>query len=135
MRRAVVGTLGGLSNRLPPVQIPLGPHNDYRLKPDEIRKHINLRTKMIVICDPINPFGTIQSKQELIDIVNMARELDIITARQAVGDAEDQLKRTFQTNIFGMFYLTQAAMPHLRTGSAIINCTESPFHALFAVFS
>jgi aspartate/methionine/tyrosine aminotransferase len=61
-----------------PVQIPLGPHNDYRLKPDEIRKHINLRTKMIVICDPINPFGTIQSKQELIDIVNMARENDIL---------------------------------------------------------
>ncbi|MBW0007506.1 MAG: SDR family NAD(P)-dependent oxidoreductase, partial [Sphingomonas sp.] len=26
---------------------------------------------------------------------------------------EDQLKRTFQTNIFGMFFLTQAALPHL----------------------
>src|SRR5215210_6689822 len=37
---------------------------------------------------------------------------------------EDQLKRTFQTNIFGMFFMTQAAMPHLKTGSAIINCTS-----------
>jgi NAD(P)-dependent dehydrogenase (short-subunit alcohol dehydrogenase family) len=37
---------------------------------------------------------------------------------------EDQLKRTFQTNIFGMFFLTQAALPHLREGSAIINCTS-----------
>jgi NAD(P)-dependent dehydrogenase (short-subunit alcohol dehydrogenase family) len=26
---------------------------------------------------------------------------------------EEQLKRTFQTNIYGMFYLTQAAAPHL----------------------
>ena len=37
---------------------------------------------------------------------------------------EDQLKRTFQTNIFGMFFLTQAAMDHLGEGSAIINCTS-----------
>ena len=37
---------------------------------------------------------------------------------------EDQLRRTFQTNVFGMFFLTQAAMPHLKEGSAIINCTS-----------
>src|SRR3954468_10503408 len=37
---------------------------------------------------------------------------------------EDQLKRTFQTNIFGMFFLTQAALPHLKEGSAIVNCTS-----------
>ena len=37
---------------------------------------------------------------------------------------EDQLKRTFQTNIFSMFFLTQAALPHLKKGSAIINCTS-----------
>jgi NAD(P)-dependent dehydrogenase (short-subunit alcohol dehydrogenase family) len=37
---------------------------------------------------------------------------------------EDQLKRTFQTNIFGMFFLTQAAAPHLKKSSAIINCTS-----------
>jgi NAD(P)-dependent dehydrogenase (short-subunit alcohol dehydrogenase family) len=37
---------------------------------------------------------------------------------------EDQLKRTFQTNIFGMFFLTQAAVSHLGQGSAIINCTS-----------
>jgi NAD(P)-dependent dehydrogenase (short-subunit alcohol dehydrogenase family) len=38
--------------------------------------------------------------------------------------SEDQLKRTFQTNIFGMFFLTQAALPHLKPGSAIVNCTS-----------
>ena len=37
---------------------------------------------------------------------------------------EEQLKRTFQTNIFGMFFLTQAALPHLKEGSAIVNCTS-----------
>ena len=38
--------------------------------------------------------------------------------------SEEQLKRTFQTNIFSMFFLTQAARPHLKKGSAIINCTS-----------
>ena len=37
---------------------------------------------------------------------------------------EEQLKRTFQTNIFSMFFITQAARPHLGKGSAIINCTS-----------
>ncbi|MBX9741444.1 MAG: SDR family oxidoreductase [Beijerinckiaceae bacterium] len=38
--------------------------------------------------------------------------------------SEEQLLRTFQTNIFGMFYLTQAVRPHLKSGAAIINCTS-----------
>ncbi|MGN7930793.1 SDR family oxidoreductase [Sphingopyxis sp. 22461] len=38
--------------------------------------------------------------------------------------SEDQLQRTFATNIFGMFYLVQAALPHLKRGAAIVNCTS-----------
>ena len=41
---------------------------------------------------------------------------------------EEQLRRTFQTNIFGMFFLTQAAMPHLKAGSAIVNCTSETMY-------
>ena len=37
---------------------------------------------------------------------------------------DEQLRRTFQTNIFSMFYLTKAARPHLKKGAAIINCTS-----------
>ncbi|RHW18758.1 SDR family oxidoreductase [Sphingomonas gilva] len=37
---------------------------------------------------------------------------------------EEQLQRTFQTNIFGMFYMVQAARPHLKRGAAIVNCTS-----------
>ena len=37
---------------------------------------------------------------------------------------EEQLRRTFQTNIFGMFFMVQAARPHLKAGAAIVNCTS-----------
>lgn len=38
--------------------------------------------------------------------------------------SEEQLRRTFQTNIFGMFFMVQAVRPHLKPAAAIINCTS-----------
>jgi NAD(P)-dependent dehydrogenase (short-subunit alcohol dehydrogenase family) len=37
---------------------------------------------------------------------------------------EQQLERTFRTNLFGYFFMTQAALPHLKQGSAIVNTTS-----------
>ena len=35
--------------------------------------------------------------------------------------SDEQLRRTFETNIFGYVYMAQAALPHLRGGDTIIN--------------
>jgi NAD(P)-dependent dehydrogenase (short-subunit alcohol dehydrogenase family) len=44
------------------------------------------------------------------------KEIDNITP--------EQIERTFRTNIFGYFFLTQAALPHLKEGASIINTTS-----------
>lgn len=36
----------------------------------------------------------------------------------------EQLEHTFRTNIFSMFYLVKAALPHLKAGSTIINSSS-----------
>jgi NAD(P)-dependent dehydrogenase (short-subunit alcohol dehydrogenase family) len=55
--------------------------------------------------------------------------LDILVNNAAEQQARDditqisprQLEQTFRTNVFAMFYLVQAARPHLRRGASIIN--------------
>ena len=43
-------------------------------------------------------------------------------AQQRFEDiSEAQLRRTFETNIFGYVYMAQAALPHLTAGDAIVN--------------
>ena len=58
-----------------------------------------------------------------IDIlVNNAAEQHV---RERLEDLpDDQLERTFRTNIFGQFYLTRAVLPHMPEGGAIINTTS-----------
>ena len=36
--------------------------------------------------------------------------------------SEEQLERTFRTNIFGYFFMAQAALQHMKKGAAIVNC-------------
>ena len=44
---------------------------------------------------------------------------------ESISDiSAEQLERTFRTNIFAMFFLTKAALPHLGEGSAIVNTTS-----------
>ena len=65
---------------------------------------------------------TVDELGQLDILVNIAGEQHPDDSIEDI--TEEQLRRTFQTNIFSMFYLVQAARPHLREGSAIINCTS-----------
>ncbi len=61
-----------------PVRIPLNAKNGYRLNPDEVKESITPRTKAVIVCDPLNPFGTVQTKDELIALIEIARRHDVI---------------------------------------------------------
>jgi NAD(P)-dependent dehydrogenase (short-subunit alcohol dehydrogenase family) len=78
--------------------------------------------------------GDVQESTFCVDAVertvNAFGRLDIVVNNAAYQQHQDsiehitdeQLDRTFRTNIYGYFFMVRAAMPHLKPGATIINC-------------
>jgi NAD(P)-dependent dehydrogenase (short-subunit alcohol dehydrogenase family) len=65
---------------------------------------------------------TVRELGRLDVLINNAAEQH---PRRSIAEiTSEQLERTFRTNIFAMFYLVKAALPHLRAGSTIVNTTS-----------
>jgi NAD(P)-dependent dehydrogenase (short-subunit alcohol dehydrogenase family) len=65
---------------------------------------------------------TVETFGSLDVLVNNAGEQH---AQDSFADvSQEQLERTFRTNIFGQMFMVQAAMPHLKQGASIINVTS-----------
>lgn len=76
--------------------------------------------------------------KEVIDqSIDRYNKLDILVNNAAeqhpkhtiMNITKEQLIRTFKTNIFSMFYLTKAALPHLQEGATIINTASVTAYA------
>ena len=65
---------------------------------------------------------TVEQLGKLNILVNNAAEQH--PQKSLTDITEEQLERTFRTNIFAYFFLAKAALPHLKEGSAIINTTS-----------
>jgi len=65
---------------------------------------------------------TVRELGQLDILVNNAAEQHPQDSIENISAA--QLERTFRTNIFSFFYMTKAALPHLKKGSVILNTTS-----------
>lgn len=70
-----------------PVRVILNSSNGFRLNPHEVEKNISQKTKIIIVCDPINPFGTVQKKEELLSLIEIARKHNIIIINDITHNA------------------------------------------------
>ncbi|CEG21694.1 General stress protein 39 [Planococcus massiliensis] len=70
--------------------------------------------------------------QLVVDVISEFGQLNVLVnnaGKQFPQDdflniSPDQLMETFTTNIFSMFYLSQAAIPHMQKGDSIINTSS-----------
>ena len=63
---------------------------------------------------------TVRTFGQLDILVNNAAYQHQQKTLEAITD--EQLDRTFRTNIFGYFYMARAALRHMKAGAAIVNC-------------
>ncbi len=71
----------------------------------------------------INAITKIKKKFKKIDI--LVNNAAIHYEHKSIKDVTTaHLKKTFETNVFSMFYLTKAAIDHMPNGSSIINTTS-----------
>ncbi|WP_282034784.1 SDR family oxidoreductase [Metabacillus indicus] len=74
-----------------------------------------------VVNETVSKFGKIDI------LVNNAAEQHPQAGIEEIS--KEQLERTFKTNIFSFFYMTKAALPHLKQGSSIINTSSITAYA------
>ena len=61
-----------------PVSVPIGPATAHRLDPDRVEAAITPRTRAVCIVDPVNPFGTVQTEDELRALAALADRHDLL---------------------------------------------------------
>jgi len=74
------------------VMIPLLEENEFRMNPDDIKKRITKKTKLIIVNSPQNPTGSVMTKSELDEIAMIAEEYDIFIVSDEIYS-----KMTYET--------------------------------------
>jgi len=110
------------------VGVPLKEKEAFRMNPEEIKKRITDRTRLIIINSPQNPTGAVLDREEIGQIASIAEENDIYLLSDEIysrviydkvhhspGVFDKCLKRTIILNGFAKNY----AMPGWRLGFAI----------------
>ena len=98
---------------------------------EETRTHIEAagRRAVLIPTDQRTEQANIELAHRAVDALG---GLDILVnnagyqmVQESLEDITDeQLRQTFETNIFAMFNLTKALLPHLGEGASIINCSS-----------
>lgn len=89
----------------------------YGVKSSKIRLDISKEENCEQLVEQVlNEFGSLD-----ILINNAGKQFP----QNEIADiSEDQLRETFETNFFGLFYLTKAAIKHMKKGDTIVNTSS-----------
>ena len=69
-----------------PVEIPARLENDFTIDPDDIRKAITPRTKIIFIGYPSNPTGAVAPREVMLEIGKIAEQYNLIVVSDEIYD-------------------------------------------------
>lgn len=94
------------------VNVPTRREDDYCLTPEQLRDAITSRTKLVLLCSPNNPTGSIYSKTNLDELVAVLREYPQIAV------LSDEI---YSALTYGQPAVTLAAYPEMADRLIIVN--------------
>ena len=59
------------------VKVPLREENEFRLNPDDVKRAVTEKTRMIIINSPHNPTGSVMTEEEIRRVYEIAEERDV----------------------------------------------------------
>ncbi len=100
------------------VGVPLDEDEGYRLDIDALKEKVTGKTKMIVLCNPNNPSGTVFTKEELKGIADVANDEDLLVL-------SDEVYCEFLWD--GTKHITIASLPGMRERTIITSSFSKTF--------
>lgn len=94
-----------------PVPIPTKEENNFKLTPEELRKAITPRTKMLILPYPNNPTGAVMTKEDLEAIAEVLKETNIIVLSDEI----------YAELTYGRDHCSIASLPEMYERTIVIN--------------
>lgn len=95
-----------------PVPIPLRESNKFQVDPDDVRRRLSPRTRLLVLVSPHNPTGTVQSPEVLGRLAELAVQRDLLVLSDEI----------YEKIIYdGLEHRSLASFPGMRERTITIN--------------
>ena len=95
-----------------PVAIPTGAETDYRITPEQLENSITDRTRVLILCSPSNPTGTVYSPDEIRGLA------EVLSRHPGVFVISDEI---YEYISYDQTILSMASLPHMRNRTVTVN--------------
>jgi len=102
-----------------PVFIPLKEENAFKMSIHELRERVTPKTKMLILCNPHNPTGTVLEQSDLIPIAEMARKHNFLVL---VDEAYEHF--TYD----GHEHISMASLPKMKGRTITVQTTSKVYN-------
>ncbi|PLR82817.1 aromatic amino acid aminotransferase [Bacillus canaveralius] len=94
-----------------PVHVQSLKENDFKIQPSQLEEAVTERTKIIMLCSPNNPTGTLLSKSELEGIAAIAEKYDLLVLSDEI----------YAELVYDEKYASMAAISHMQERTIVVS--------------
>ncbi len=101
-----------------PEHYPLLEENNFRINPDDLKNRIDKKTKVIILNSPNNPTGSVETRKQLEEIAQIAKDNDLIVI------SDEVYERIIYDNAE---HVSMASLPDMHDRTLTINALSKTY--------